>query len=355
MSFISKVLLVAILVLSIAFSAWIVAIPILAYLLLKRTRKTISGSPHASRPSARSNIPRRYLLGSALLVMSIVALVNGGRLSVLTLQALGWFVIVGYPLLNSKVPAEVGKLEKSTIVRGTFFRFRWFSVAEVKLTSAKLSSLLTTIEEDILVQNAEKTFVFIIIRTNSLTQAGADSAITRRLRKAVRSLAPLGGYLLPLDSSAIVTRFSLALNKERIEEDDLLTSLESTPFDLLLLRPEGGFVKSIGTFTIDEDENARPTIPQGFQRPSTQLLLWETLDSVEKRANVGRADSETAFLAGVYASRRMAIGQALESAGPSDAQSISVKSLTSPTVSLSRSQLRAIMKIYVEPASSRIS
>jgi hypothetical protein len=345
MGFFSKILLLLILVIAVGFSAWIIALPIIIYELLpilQRKRRSHRGE---SRSAGSMRISWRYLAGGVLLALSVVALNGGGRLSVVIFQASGWLTLLIGLVLNSLTFARVEVVRESTLVRSVFFPFSWFCVAEVKTTGSKLASAIATTDNKIVIQIADGIHIYAITSVFSFTRSGADSAIGRKLRTIAKTLGSIGTYILPLDSMDVITTFSMNVKRQKVEEKAWPASLESTPFDILALTTKHGFLKSVSAYRIDEARNTVAVIPPTSQTLLIQPLFWEVLDLLDKRVGPNMADSQTAFLASLYAARSVTMGEVLESVS-GDSTSLLVKSLSSPAIQLTRAQVRTLMRTY---------
>jgi hypothetical protein len=122
-------------------------------------------------------------------------------------------------------------------------------------------------------------------------------------------------------------------------------SLSTTDYDILSIETRKGMVHAVGAYKTSEGKDVvMPAARQVFARPP---LLWEVLQEAGKKIRWPNPDERTTFLASMSATRGETIGERVVETGVSgDSQVVMVQSLGTPSVSLSRAQLRAIARIY---------
>lgn len=347
MALATKIILVLLLGLSIAFSAWLVALPVLGYLAWTIFhRKPVREAILVERqPKPGSNSPKRYLLGLGLLALSLVALSQGGRVSVAVLAALGGLAIFGGSVRNSSVFGRVEPVDQSILLKRTAIPFGWLAVVEVKLAAGKLAGALSHVEGKMILKKGEKTGVYIVLQTFSLSRDSAERALAAKMRRLLSSLAPVEAYLLPLDSKDVAAMFSHGLAGEKVKEDDWPTSFKAAAFEVIVMRAAGGFLEAVGFYTRKDNQPSPPSIPTARQHLRRQPLLLETLETLDRMVPPPEPDSWAAFLASVYASRSLPVGQVLQTQ-ESSGTALMVKGMTPVSVKLTRSQLRTIARVY---------
>jgi hypothetical protein len=339
---------------AIAFSAWIVVLPIgvyFAFLLFHRGERPArrESSKDVHEPGVLERIPKDKMLGVALVVLAVVARAEGGTYSVALFLSLAAVAFFRRPIAGSGVYSRVVPVENSTLIRKRAFPIQWYTLAEVKPSRGTLSSVLSTIREKLIVSAGERVSLLVAFETYSLSRGAAESALIAKIRKVSKTLAPLGAYLLPLDSNQACAALKLKLERERIEEEDWPTSLEGSSFNMIVLKAKGGFIESFGAYTAEPDEESRPGIPAASQRLKILPLLVEALEEVGKRLALPQPDGVTSFLSSLYSARGEAQGQVLqfEQGGSNGEDKVKVKALSSPTVEIGRTQLRALARVYM--------
>jgi len=354
MGWLIKLGLFLIMVLAIAFSAWIIALPIgvyFAFLLFRRNDgpKRKEFSKDVREPSALGRIPKDKTLGVILLLLAAVAQAEGGTYSVILFLSLAAVAFFRRSFSTSGIYSRVMPVEDSTLVRKRAFPLKWYALAEVKASRGTLPSVLSTVHEKLIVSAGERVSVLVAFETHSLSRRGAESTLITKIRKVSKALAPLGAYLLPLDSAQACSALRVKLERERIIEDDWPTSLEGASFNMIVLKAKGGFVESFGAYTAEPDEESQPGIPAANQHVRIQPLFVEALEEVGKKLALPQPDGITSFLSSLYAARAEPQGQVLqfEQGAPEEASRVKVRALSSPTVEIDRAQLRTLARVYM--------
>jgi hypothetical protein len=339
------------LLLAVAYSAWAVALLIAVYFALK-LRGLGGGRRHPreegeGRRSMLRRVQRSRLAGSLLLVMALVALAEGGTYSVLLFVSLAMLAFFHRSIACSSLFSRVVPVAGSILVRRSVLPFMWVAVAEVKQSRGTLTSLLSGIQDTIVVRSCERAAVYLALEHSSLFRFGAESALLGRMRRLSSALAPLGAYLLPLDSAQVCERFSLRFEREKVEEEDWPVSLAAAQFDTVVIRARGGFVEAVGAYISVKDTDS-PSLPGATQRMKVRPLLVETLEELGRRVTLPGPDAQTSFLASLCSARGEPLGQVLEFVGGEEGSTdtVAVRALSSPSAELSRAQLRAMARIY---------
>ena len=349
MGWVVRALLILIVLLSVGFGAWVIAIPIAAYLLLptifgrKPRMAVVVEGPSGKNLLGR--IPKRVLLGGFLIVLSLLAFTNGGKWSPIVFAALGFLAISSKAVANSTWLSALEPVRGSILLKRSNLPFQWVAVSEVKLATKELARALTSVSDDLLIFAGEATAIYLVLKTFAPRAGLAESRILKRLERVNRMMAPRGAFVLPLDSEQGAQRLHVDLKPVKIETGDWPFSLESAAFEVLVLRSRNGFVEAVSAYAI-EGGGQSMRVPTARQDLKIHPLMWETFDSLGKVLDWPDGDAMSSFLGGLFATRRDGIGEALQGAGAADGKSVIVRSLASPAVHLSRVQLRSLAKLY---------
>jgi len=221
----------------------------------------------------------------------------------------------------------------------------------VKFGTAQMARALSSVgSEMVITTSAEKAVVYLPIKVLALTMHQGERKVGEALAPLARGLSARGAYVLPLDSSEAALRLKwrlkpvgLALEYHR----DGVVSLKSTPFDVLVLNPEGHLVKSAAIYARQpEKKNQPPTLPSSGRKLESEPVLWDALEALQERTPAALADPLTTFLSGVCATQGEPLGDRLVSHGDGDTGTVVVSSVGAGQVQLTRPQLRAIVSAY---------
>jgi hypothetical protein len=206
----------------------------------------------------------------------------------------------------------------------------------------------------------------------------AEARMSEKLRKLAGLLARRGAYLMPLDSLEAVRRFRPGLEplKMDLRRDTVLEAVGHYPYDVLVVKPDGGRAKSLGAYlvgcsameeevevpsagpdrnaivTSDAAEKGRAALPavrQSFERPP---LLWEVISCVQERFHFSDPDGYTMFLNNMHVSRgsplgaKMSLSDGDAARETSNGSALMVESLGGAPIELTRAQLRMIVNMY---------
>jgi hypothetical protein len=312
------------------------------------------GAQVAPEPSFKRGTghPKRRIIGLASLGLSATVFVEGGTYSPLVFGGIGALLLFwGTPLIRFGSLGSFRAVEESILLRRSLDPIHWFAMAEVKLATRQVGKALGGIDETLLVTSAEGGHsIFVVLETTSLTMRGAEESLLGRFRELGRVSAPLGAYLLPVDSEK-ATGGLLRRSVEPVELDSKgwPSSLSTTDYDLLTVEARrGGFVHSVGAYkSSDRSDDAKTTLPPARQTLSRPSLLWEVFQELGRKVEWQKPDGYTTFLASMFATGGESIGERLSEAGSSGrSQEVLVQSLATPAVQMSRAQLRAVARIY---------
>jgi hypothetical protein len=319
-------------------------------LLRRSDRSGGEGQPGKSgRPSGRyGRFPVRQLVGVVLTILSFVAFVEGGTLSPWVFGGLGVLIIWG-----GQLPGFVGgslkPVKSSILLRARWNPFSWTTVAEVKPITRDLGKALSGLSQTILVTASGTPSIRIAFHRTAFSEKAAEESMLVEMEKINRGIVPVGAYLLPLDSTQAAQVLQVPVKATPISEDGWALGLSTGPYDLLSIQPQKGFADSLGLYRLAQaQEVPRPTVPSPSKRFKHPPLLWEVFKSLEGRMHWPNPDRYTAFLSSIYATSYEPLGSNIIDGGtPSPtAETVVVRSHSSPAVELSRTQLRAIMRIY---------
>ena len=337
----------------------LVCVGYLVYSLWPRTKRVYVLKDDA-RPQRRQLVTTRMRYGIAvfLFILAFIALAAGGTYAPLFFGGIGLAVIF-WPSVSSRLGlSRVKPIPDSILLRSTFLPFSWVCLVELKLGTPKMAKALSAVGEKMIIVISDKASFYLPVGVLALDSASAEARAVEKLGLLTRSLGPRGAFPLPLESGDASSRLGWALKPVKLELDDV-ASLQSTPFNVLVLNPSGHVIDSAGAYvlkkTVEEEkkgegattEKSEGFIPPANQKPSRPPLLWEALDILEEKFGVSEAYSYTTFLSSVCATQGEAVGDRLVNEGESGhGGKVFVSSLDAPRVELSKSQLRAIVRAY---------
>jgi len=177
--------------------------------------------------------------------------------------------------------------------------------------------------------------------------------------------------MLPLDSLEAARRFQPGLEQLKVDagRDGVQVAVGHSPYDVLVVQPDGVHVKKLGAYTFarsaKEEEvagtidgtpeqqpestaahietSARiPSAGEGFEKPP---LLWEVVSSLQERFQLFEPDGYVMFLNGMHLGRSAHPGAKLN-LKETNGSTVTVESLGGTPVELTRPQLRTIVKMY---------
>jgi hypothetical protein len=346
-----KLIALLIAIVAMAYNAWIISIPIFAYLLLsiswRRSSSTSEIPKKVKIERASRKLCKRHILGSLFLILSFLATMLAGIFSPIAFASIGLLLIFWKRIIDLPIFLSIKPVNESILMQRSLLPFYWFAMVEVKLLS-KLDRALSGVSESILIIASEKPSIHLLFSAIALSEKSAERKVLNRIEEAVDVLAPMGAYLLPLDSKQTESILCISIQSLKFDPDDPLPSLSTLPFDALVIKPDKGFVGSIGVYKkIEKSGEIKTTLlPPQYNMKRTPLL-WEVFKSIENRIQFSNPDRYTSFLTSMFATRGEALGERLVDDGASvSSQALSIQSLNTFFVELSRAQLRAIVKTY---------
>ncbi len=329
--------------------AWQISLLIFALLFVPpflRARKGKAASKGDG--TLRAKFPARNALGGFLLLLALVAFLAHGTFSPLVFGSLGAIVVFWgrVPRLAAGTNKPVAE---SILLRSSVVPVSWAAVAEVKPATRDVGRAMAGVNGSVLVSVSETTSIYVVVERTALTERSAEEAILAALRETALSVSKLGAYLLPLDSTQAHALLRRPLEASRMGGGDWSRALASGTYDLLSIRQEKGFAKSLGLFRrVDEEGGGRAGIPPSTQEFAHPPLLMEVFKVVGDRVTTWpHPDQYTAFLSSLFATSGEPLGtRVVDGGASSQGQTVVVKSQGSPSVELSRVQLRAVVRMY---------
>jgi hypothetical protein len=322
----------------------------------------------------------RYLLGGLLFLAALFGMSSGGTFSPLVFGGLGALCILWAPLARGGHLPEIGysPLRESTMLRNVLLPFQWLTIEELKLSSQESARALSVLHDDLVViaPPSEKPSAYLVVKQLALGYRGAEAKMSEKVRKLAGLLGTRGTYLLPLDSQEAVRRFQPGFEALKMDlgRESVLEAVGHSPYDILVVKPDGGQAKSLGAYRVDPSIREReveavignpngspvvanvplsgraslPIARDSFERPP---LLWEVISCLQERFHFSEPDAYTMFLNNMHLSRGVAPGAKMslatgDSAGRLNGSTLTVESLGGTPVELTRAQLRTIVKIY---------
>ncbi len=328
---------------------WEISLLILAVLLVPaifRTRRG-KGAPRENGRQ-RGKFPVRFVLGGSLLLLALGAYLIHGSYSPFVLASLGLLVVLWGRLPMSVLGSELKPVDDSILLRSSPFPVSWAAVAEVKPITHDVGRALAGLTGAVVVSASDSPSIYFVVERLALNQRSAEDAVIATLRETAMSLAALGAYLLPLDSKRALSLLQPSLEAFALGGADWPTALASGAYDFLSIKQEKGFARSLSAYKkVGQGREGRGRIPS----PSRELVhppfLMEVYKAVGNRLTWPNPDQYAAFLSSLLATSGEPIGTRVLDAGDgSQSQMVVVKSQGSPSVELSRAQLRAVVRMY---------
>ncbi len=341
----------------IGYRAWPFAIPLFLYtlsgpILLIFTRKRKSAHAESAQlPNLRSQRRRTRLLlnlmGVVLLALALFAFIVGGKLSPYVFASVGLLILLTGPISRSALFPGLQAVNDSILLKKSMKPFSWVTLAEVKLLTRNVERAMILTSERVLVVTSEKPSIYVIVEEFAFSRRGVEEKILERLKNLTKTVAPFGVYLLPLDSDQAAGVLTEPIEAINLQAEDTLSFLSSGRYDLLSLQTVGGAAALTGAFKRTEGKKrAKASLPTS--RPGPRLFpALEVFRRIGERVEWPNPDEYTAFLTSMLATQYLPEGQRIiESATSVESKTVLAKSLGTPLVELSKSQLSATMKIY---------
>jgi len=337
---------------------WIPCFGYLGYSLWSATRRGsayVAGKggaePEPPKPRKPGLFRKRYVLAGLFFVLGLVASSKGGTYSPFVLLTLGAVIFLSGVLQFGPHISSVKAVPDSILLRSRWFPLSWTSLVEVKFATSQMAKALSSVGcEMLLAADSEKVSVYLPMRALAFSAPQADRKVIGKLAPLARSLSANGAYVLPLDGKEAGARLGWALRPVDLALEygkNGVVSLNSTPFDALVLRPEGHLVTAAaGYVKVPNTREGTVTLPSAGRKLESQPLVWEALEVLGEKFQVREADVYTNFLSSVCATRGEGLGERLVNEGRDGSATVMISSLGAAQVELTRPQLRAIVRAY---------
>ena len=328
---------------------WQLSLLILAALFVPpifRFRRGKGASQTSAKP--RGKLPVRYALGGLLFLLALAAYLSHGTYSPVVLASLGLLVVLWGRVPKSVLGSEFKPVEESILLRSSLLPVSWAAVAEVKPITHDVGRALAGVAGTVIVSANETPSIYVIVERMAPNERSAEEAVLAELREMALSLSPLGAFLLPLDSKRALSLLQPSFEASRTGEGDWPMALASENYDVLSIKQEKGFAKSLALFKkVGQGREGRGRVPSSSRRFAHPPFLMEVFKAVGNRLTWPNPDQYTAFLSSLVATSGEPIGTRILDAGAAQqSQMVVVKSQSTPPVELSRAQLRAVIKLY---------
>jgi hypothetical protein len=337
---------------------WVACFGYLAYSLWSATRRRnvyvmdrTGGAAQPPMPNKPGLFKKRYLLAGALLALGLVAASDGGTYSPFVFVSLGVAIVLSGVLRIAPRTSALESVPDSILLRSRWFPFLWASLVEVKFGTPRMSKALSSVGCEVLfTTDSERISVYLPLRAFALSAPRADRKVVEKLGPIARQLSPKGAFVLPLEGKEAAARLTWSLRPVDLALEygrNGVVSLNSTPFDVLVLKPEGHLVeRAAGYAKLVSSKQVGPALPSSGRKLGSRPLLWEALEVLIEKFQVKEADLCTNFLSSVCATKGEGLGERLVNEGRDGASTVLVSSLDAGQVELTRPQLRAIVRAY---------
>jgi hypothetical protein len=350
-----KILLFIVGLMLLGLGAWIITALIFAYLftpplvrLARRSGTTTIPKVNGQTATHHRSFSPMKILGAFLLVLSLIALSSGGTFSPIVFGVAGLILIFFKPprILSSSL-GGLTPIDNSILLRGKILPFKWFALAEVKVSTRDAEGALSGMKERLLLIPSPNPRMFFVFSTTSTGRRGAEEELMGRMHATAKAMSPLGIYLLPIDG-----RSALQISQQRgkkihdVRPENLMHFLSSADFGAFTVESEHGFVTRYELYQSGGPGDSG-LLSQPGNRLDGSIMLREALQAASHRVGVPKVDRYVAFLSSMAATEGETLGQRITQTTPgTDEQSLLVASLGSPQVEISRAQLRAVSQIY---------
>ncbi|HEV2226582.1 MAG TPA: hypothetical protein VGR56_07250 [Nitrososphaerales archaeon] len=343
-----KVALLIFALVAVGFGAWIISMLIFAYLILSSVfkKKREHGKNSGGQADSSHSVGTTKIVGGLFLVLGFVALFSGGTLSPVVLALVG-FLLLFWPRIISRMPVRAKPVEDSVLLRGRPFLFRWFALAEAKISTRDIEGSLSGVNERLLVISNPTPRILLVFSTNAFSRGSAEGRLVKQVQSAARALVSLGVYLLPLDSAEAAAASELRSLRVALNSKDLHQVISTSNYGAAAVEARHGFVTSFELYTRpDQTQKAIPILSGANERSQGLFTLRELLHEALLKNGAPHPDNYTAFLSSMAATEGEILGQRLTQTGGQNGGVLLVASLGTPQVELTRAQLQAVARIY---------
>jgi hypothetical protein len=327
--------------------AWIIAIPILVVLVMPpffRGRR--SKHAHGSESAKSGTGLWLNVIGASLVLLSLVAISSGGVFSPVVFFTAGMALLLRHRI-RFHVAAQSSPVENSILLHSPLNPFRWYAVAEAKISTRDISNALSGVNTRLLLVSSSYPRILLVFSVSSFGRSGAESGLIEKVRSAAKALVPLGVYLLPLDSTEAAAATQLQSEQIELRGDDLRQSISVSDYGAVAVEPQHGFVRYFELYSRSDTALKPISILSGSKERSRGLLtVREFFQEALQKTGAPHPDRYTAFLSSMAATEGETLGQRITKTETGQGQALLVASLGTPQVELMRAQLQAVAKVY---------
>jgi hypothetical protein len=299
----------------------------------------------------KSHFKKRYVLAGFSFLLALVALGDRGTYSPVAFGSIGALIVASGMSARGPSFSEVRPVPGSVVLKNRWLPFSWVSLVEVKFGTLQLSRALALAGREFIVAvESQKASVYLPIYVTALSVPQAEAKVADALAPVAKMMSSRGAYLLPLDSREASGRLDWTLKRVDLPLEygrDGVASLDSAPFDVLVLAPANHLLESAAAYV--SQPNKKPggaRMPRKGKKLESQPLMWEALEKLGEKYLPQSPDGMTNFLSSVCATRGESLGDRLVNGGETDSGTILVGSLGATKIELTRPQLRAIVSAY---------
>ncbi len=300
------------------------------------------------RKGPRQPFQLRYLLGGFLFLLAVIGFLAHGTFSPIVFASLGLLVLFWGRGPKRVFGSGLKPVKESVILRSSLFPYSWAAVAQVKLLTRDVGRALAGVTGTVLVFSSDTPSIYLVFERRAASERAAEDSLLSAVREAAISVSALGAYLLPLDSQKADELLQPSLESVWTSDGDWSTALASSHYDVVCIKQDKGFAKSLASYKrTDERKSGLAKVPTASRELTHPPFLTEVFKVLGSRLTWPHPDQYTAFLSSLLATSNEPIGTRILDAGTaSQSQMVLVKSQGSPSVELSRAQLRAVVKMY---------
>jgi hypothetical protein len=326
---------------------WVISITLFIYSfwgIIFRPSRPREGYPGPQDTPKRGGIRKTTFAGIVLLIISVIAITQGGQFSVLVFGGAGLLLVLWGRIPVSFLISTVRPVKESILLQSTLFPFVWATVTEVKLLTKNVAGVLSSVDGPLII-DASKPSVYVAFSFVAANRFRAVLKANSMFRDLGFVLAPLDGFIVPLDSEDAASLMSVQLKEMKVDKENWKHSVQTTPYDIVALRPKRGLVESIGLFRRTPENRATPKLIRPTTKISMPPLTWEVLKAFEGRIAWPEPDEITGFAASLSAKRGAPLAMKLPN-GISSGNVIQTQTFAGRQIQLKPSQLRALVSVY---------
>jgi hypothetical protein len=337
----AKVLVFVFALIAILAGGWPLGVILFAYLVYIVFRRQGNAKRESAQKLRNGAV---NALGMVLIVFSLIAVLSGGIFSPFVFGVLGIGILLRRRMRIPSIPIILRTESDSIVLTDRLFPFRRYLAAEIKVVTRHPAKALTAIDGTLVFRVEGKARAYLILKSFSVTARSAETVLAQRLRDKTRTLIPFGVYLMPLNGQDALSAIRCGGTRLKLAEKTLFHSLLASPLDVVSVETIGKWVNRLGAYA--ETEEGGSTVIGGGRILEERITLWEVVKAIEHRLDWCEPDETTVFLSSLAATRGEPMGERLPSVGECGTQTLLVRSLRSPAVELSVSQIRILAEAY---------